>query len=542
MKRMLPPIPRVQTVLAAIAMASVASCSKAPAPEMQAADVILLDGIIHDGSDAAPRTGDIAVRDDKIVYVGPDARRRFAAPQVIDASGLIVAPGFIDPHTHPEQFIHSRGADERLTQAWLFQGVTTLMIGVDGAGTPDMATEAERVEKQGVGVNLGAYVGFGRVRAAILQQDAREPTTDELGRMRALVADGMCKGAFGLSTGLFYAPQSFAKTEEVIELAKEAARRGGIYDTHQRDESSYSIGLLESTREALRIGREAGLPAHLAHIKALGIDVHGQADAVIALINEARASGQQVTADQYPWLASGTALSAALLPRWAVDGGRSALLKRLDDRASLKKIRDEMRENLRRRGGAESLLLTVQGAPWHGKRLAEVAAERKEDPIDAALFVIRDGRDSVVSFNMDNADVIRFMQQPWVVTSSDGSSGHPRQYATFPQKYREYVLKGVQTLDEFIRSSTGRTADILGLDRRGYLREGYLADIVAFDPQRYAPKADYLRPRELSEGVEYLLVNGKLEIAQGKVTGTAAGRWLRHEPTAGSCPSSTGLP
>lgn len=542
MKRMLPPIPRVQAVLAAIAMASVASCSKAPAPEMQAADVILLGGIIHDGSDAAPRTGDIAVRDDKIVYVGPDARRRFAAPQVIDASGLIVAPGFIDPHTHPEQFIHSRDADERLTQAWLFQGVTTLMIGVDGAGTPDVATEAERVEKQGVGVNLGAYVGFGRVRAAILQQDAREPTTDELGRMRALVADGMCKGAFGLSTGLFYAPQSFAKTEEVIELAKEAARRGGIYDTHQRDESSYSIGLLESTREALRIGREAGLPAHLAHIKALGIDVHGQADAVIALINEARASGQQVTADQYPWLASGTALSAALLPRWAVDGGRSALLKRLDNRASLKKIRDEMRENLRRRGGAESLLLTVQGAPWHGKRLAEVAAERKEDPIDAALFVIRDGRDSVVSFNMDNADVIRFMQQPWVVTSSDGSSGHPRQYATFPQKYREYVLKGVQTLDEFIRSSTGRTADILGLDRRGYLREGYLADIVAFDPQRYAPKADYLRPRELSEGVEYLLVNGKLEIAQGKVTGTAAGRWLRHEPTAGSCPSSTGLP
>jgi len=508
---------------------------------MQAADVILLGGTIHDGSDAAPSIGDIAVRDDKIVYVGPDARQRFAASQVIDASGLIVAPGFIDPHTHPEQFIHSQGADERLTQAWLFQGVTTLMIGVDGAGTPDMATEAERVEKQGVGVNLGAYVGFGRVRAAILQQDAREPTTDELGRMRALVADGMCKGAFGLSTGLFYAPQSFARTEEVIELAKEAARRGGIYDTHQRDESSYSIGLLESTREALRIGRAAGLPAHLAHIKALGIDVHGQADAVIALINEARASGQQVTADQYPWLASGTALSAALLPRWAVDGGRSALLKRLDDRASLKTIRDEMRENLRRRGGAESLLLTVQGAPWHGKRLAEVAAERKEDPIDAALFVIRDGRDSVVSFNMDNADVVRFMQQPWVVTSSDGSSGHPRQYATFPQKYHEYVLKGVLTLDDFIRSSTGRTADILGLDHRGYLREGNFADIVVFDPQRYAPKADYLNPRELSEGVEYLLVNGKLTIAQGKVTGKAAGRWLRHEPTAGSCPSSTGL-
>lgn len=522
--------------LAIAAILGVAGCSKATPPAKETADIIIVGGTIYDGSDAAPTTGDVVIRGDKIVHVGADAQKRFDAPKIIAAAGKIVAPGFIDPHTHPDEFIRSDDPAKRMTPAWLFQGATTLMIGVDGAGTPDIDTEAERVTKDGVGVNLGSYVGFSKVRSAVLQQDAREPTADELKQMQAMVADGMCKGAFGLSSGLFYAPQSFAKTEEVIALAQEAAKRGGIYDTHQRDESSYSIGLIESTREVLRIGREAGLPVHFAHIKALGVDVHGQADAVIAVIDEARNAGQQVTADQYPWLASGTGLSAALLPRWAVDGGRPALLKRLDDKSALAKIKVEMRENLRRRGGAESLVLTVADSPWQGKKLAEVASERKEDPIDAALFVIRDGRDAAVSFNMDNADVIRFMKQPWVVTGSDGSSGHPRQFATFPQKYREYVQKGTLSVGEFIRSSTGRTADLLGFTDRGYLRDGYFADIVVFDPERYVPKADYLKPRELSEGVQQLLVNGKLAIDEGKLTGQAAGRLLRHEPKAGSCP------
>lgn len=526
----------VRAGLVSAATVGLISCAGQSLPAKETADVIIVGGTIHDGSDAASRVGDVVVRGDRIVYVGPDARQRFNAPKVVSAAGKIVAPGFIDPHTHPDEFIRSEDAAARLTPAWLFQGATTLMIGVDGAGTPDLTAEADRVAKDGVGVNLGAYVGFGRVRAAVLKQDARDPTADELKQMRAMVADGMCQGAFGLSTGLFYAPQSFSKTEEVIALAEEAAKHGGIYDTHQRDESSYSIGLMESVREVLRIGREAELPVHFAHIKALGIDVHGQADAVIALIDEAHKGGQKVTADQYPWLASGTALSAALLPRWAVDGGRPALLKRLDEPATLLKIQEEMRENLRRRGGAESLVLTVAGSPWQGMKLAELAQQRNENPIDAALFVIRDGRDATVSFNMDDADVQRFMRQSWVVTGSDGSSGHPRQFATFPQKYREYVQKGTLTVDEFIRSSTGRTADILGITARGYLREGYFADVVVFDPDRYAPKADYLNPRELSEGVEQLLVNGRLAIDAGKLTGEAAGRLLLHEPTPGSCP------
>ncbi|MFC4313919.1 amidohydrolase family protein [Steroidobacter flavus] len=518
-----------------LAAAISAACAGSPAFAKEQSDLIIVNGTVHDGSDAASRVGDVVIRGDRIVYVGSKAQEKFSAGKIIDATGKIVAPGFIDPHTHPDEFIRSNDPTQRLTAAWLFQGATTLMIGVDGAGTPDLDAEDARIKKDGVGLNLGAYVGFGRIRQSVLEQDARAPTAQELQRMQSMVADGMCQGAFGLSTGLFYAPQSFAKTEEVIAVAREAATRGGIYDTHQRDESSYSIGLLGSTREVLRIGREAGLPVHFAHIKALGVDVHGEADDVIKLINEARAAGQVVTADQYPWLASGTGLSASLLPRWAVDGGRPALLKRLDNNATLQKIRTEMRENLRRRGGPDSLVLTVASSPWHGKKLGELARERGEEPIDAALFVIRDGRDAAVSFNMDNDDVIRFMHQPWVVTSSDGSSGHPRQFATFPQKYREYVQKGVITLGEFIRSSTGRTADLLSLKARGYLREGYFADVLVFDPKRYAPKADYLHPRELSEGVTQLLVNGQLAIDGGKLTGIAAGKLLRHE-AKGSCP------
>lgn len=519
--------------LRACLLAAAVSVSCAVSAKEQS-DVIIVNGTVYDGTDAASRLGDVVIRSDRIVYVGSNAQEKYSAGRIIDATGKIVAPGFIDPHTHPDEFIRSDDPAQRLTAAWLFQGATTLMIGVDGAGTPDLDHEEARIARDGVGVNLGAYVGFGRIRSAVLNQDARAPTTIELQRMRTMVAHGMCQGAFGLSTGLFYAPQSFAKTEEVIEVAREAAKRGGIYDTHQRDESSYSIGLLGSTREVLRIGREAGLPVHFAHIKALGVDVQGQADAVIKLIDEARAGGQVVTADQYPWLASGTGLSASLLPAWSVDGGRPALLKRLNDGETLQKIRTEMRENLRRRGGPDSLVLTVAGSPWHGKKLGELARERGEEPIDAALFVIRDGREAAVSFNMDNADVIRFMRQPWIVTSSDGSYGHPRQFATFPQKYREYVQKGVLTVGEFIRSSTGRTADILSLKARGYLREGYFADVVVFDPARYAPKADYLHPRELSEGVTQLLVNGQLAIDGGQLTGVAAGKLLRHEPK-GAC-------
>ena len=499
-------------------------------------DVIIRGGTIYDGGDGEPFVGDVAIRGDRIVAVGPTGG--YAAPRVIDVTGMIVAPGFIDPHTHADSFIRSPDKAARVNAAWLTQGVSTVMIGVDGSGTPDIAADAGKLAGSGIGTNVALFVGFGAVRQRVLGQDARAPNAAELDKMKALVTSGMCEGALGLSTGLFYAPQSFATTGEVVAVAREAASRGGLYDTHQRDESSYNIGLLASVQEAIAIGREAGMPVHFAHLKALGVDVHGQAGAVIAAIDAARAAGVDVTADQYPWLASGSSLDASLLPRWAVDGGGAALLKRLDDPATLARIRGEMQDNLRRRGGAEALLLIAQDFPWTGKTLAEVADHWKLDPRDAALRIIRQsieakggdekrGGAAVASFNMAQADVDLLMQQPWMVTASDGSDGHPRMFATFPEKYARYVReRHVIDLRAFIRQSTGRTADIYKLDRRGYLRPGFFADVLILDPAHYAPRADYMHPRELSVGVAKLFVNGTLAVDDGQTTGAAVGRAL----------------
>jgi N-acyl-D-amino-acid deacylase len=493
----------------------------------ETADLVIRGGTIYTGADEAPFVGDIAVTDDKIVYIGAHAGAPDAKTS-IDAQGMIVAPGLIDVHTHPESYLRSSDAAKRLNAPWQMQGVSTTFIGVDGRGVPEVAADQAQLEAQKIGTNVVSYVGFGAVREAVLGKDARAPNPSELER----------EGAIGLSAGLFYAPQSFAKTDEVVALAREAARRGGVYDTHQRDESSYSIGLMNSVREVLQIGREAEIPVHFAHLKALGVDLQGQTPEVIRLIDEARATGQKVTADQYPWLASSTSLDAALVPSWAVDGGYPAMIQRFNDPTAMAKIRGEMIENLRRRGGAESILLTSVERPWTGKRLSEMADAWKIEPIDAAVRILRANvKDSIASFNMIDSDVDLVMKQPWIITGSDGTDGHPRQYATFPRKYAVYVQeRNVIDLKTFIRQSTGLSADIFKLDRRGYLRNGYFADVVVFDPAGYAPKADYVRPRELTVGVQTLLVNGTPAVQDGKLTAVAAGRALKHTPTPGTCP------
>lgn len=506
-----------------------------------AVDVLIVGGTLFDGSDSPGQAADIAVSGDRIVDVGPGLAGRYRAGRTIDAEGLVVAPGFIDPHTHPYTYIRSPEAQVRRNLPWLHQGVSTIFIGIDGGGTPDIAEQAEWFESHGVGTNIGAYVGLGPVRRRVLGNDDRAPDAEELARMRGMVADAMCQGALGLSTGLFYAPQSFATTDEVVALAEEAAARGGIYDTHQRDESSYSIGLMGSIEEVLEIGRRAGIPVHIAHIKALGTDVHGSAGRIIERIEQARADGIEVTADQYPWLASGTGLDAALMPRWAQNGGREAMLVRLEDPAASARIREELADNLRRRGGPDALLMIGDGWPWSGKTLEEMARTWELDPVDAALRIIRtdseEGRGAprkVASFNMDPDDVARLMRQPWVLTASDGGDGHPRQYASFPEKYARFVVEdGVIDLQAFIHRSTGLTATTFGLEERGYLRPGYHADVVVFDPDRYAPAATYLEPAVLSTGVEYLLVNGRLAIDADQATDALAGRVLRHRPTQG---------
>ena len=510
-----------------------------------AADLLIRGGTVYDGASAAPLEADVVVDGDRIAYVGPGGDQHFHARRVLDATGLIVAPGFIDPHGHPDGFVTARASNERLVLPWILQGVSTVFAGVDGAGPPGARTDVagffHRLERQPAGVNVATYVGFGAVRARVLGAQARAPTLAELERMKALVARGVCDGAMGLSTGLFYPPQSFATTEEVIALAREVAVRGGVYDSHLRDESSYSIGLIAAVEEAIRIGRLGGLPVHIAHIKALGVDVQGKAPQVIALIEAARSRGQDVTADQYPWDASGSSLEASLVPRWAFEGGRQRMLARFADTALADRLHAEMADNLRRRGGAQALMPVAAGQPWSGQRLAAIAADWGLDPIDAALRIMRGQPDDTpaISFNMSDRDIELFMRQPWVVTGTDGSTGHPRMYATYPRKYATYVLdKHTLSLADFINGSTGRTADQFGIAQRGHLRSGDFADVVVFDPERFRPKADYLHPTRLSEGVVALLVNGRFAVDHGKPTGIAAGHPIVRQPPEGRCGST----
>jgi N-acyl-D-amino-acid deacylase len=514
--------------LALLLATSGCSLGAAPAP----VEVLIRGGTVYTGSDA-PFVGDVAVSGDRIRAVG--SQLSLPAKRVVDASGMIVAPGFIDPHTHAGEQLASDDARTRLMPAFLMQGVTTAFIGNDGGGDPAVAAVLGSAAAKPVGINYGAFVGFGAVRKQVVGEEKRAPTTAELARMKALVARAMCQGALGFSTGLFYAPQSFASTGEVAALAREAGARGGVYDSHIRDESSYTIGLAAAVDEAIAIGREGRLPVNISHIKALGVDVHGEAPAIIARVEAARRAGQKVTADQYPWSASGTSLAAALVPLWAQDGGRGALLKRLEDPAEADRLRTGMADNFRRRGGAASLLITE--GEQKGRTLADVAKARGEDPVAAAMAVIRVADPAVASFNQTEADIAAFMRRPWVMTGSDASTGHPRAYGSFARKYSEYVVaRKVITLREFIERSTALAADTFGLSGRGRLKPGAFADIVVFDPKHYAARATYEQPTLLATGVRTVLVNGRLAVDGGELTGAAAGRALAKAPPPGTCP------
>jgi N-acyl-D-aspartate/D-glutamate deacylase len=348
--------------------------------------------------------------------------------------------------------------------------------------------------------------------------------------MKALVASAMDDGAFGMSTGLYYAPQSYAKTEEVIALAKVAAAKGGVYDTHLRDEGSYSIGLLGAIDETIRIGREAGIPVHISHIKALGPDVWGQSKPAIKLMKRARSQGIDIVACQYPYDASGTSLQASLVPRWAEVGGRGELLKRIDDPQVRPKLISEMEENLKRRGGAASLLITESRDPTLiGKRLNALATEMNKTPVEAALDIIKNvGGAGVASFNMSEKDIKRFMKEKIVMTCSDGSTGHPRKYGTFPRKLREYVFnRRLISLPFMIRNSSALTAEWFRIPERGLIREGYFADVIVFDPKTVADRATYEQPELLAAGMKFVIVNGKTAVENENFTGIFAGLALR---------------
>lgn len=512
-----------------------------PRPASHDLDILIRNGSVLDGSGAAAKHIDIGIRGDRIVLLAKSTRLK--AKRVIDARGLVVAPGFIDPHTHTLGDLSNPASSGN--DAYLMQGVTTVAVGNDGSSPLQIGATLRKLAQQGVGTNVAMFIGQGSVRRAVMGMSDAVPTPAQMASMKALVDRGMKEGAIGMSTGLFYAPGSYSSTEEVIALAKVAAADGGIYDTHMRDEDSYSIGLLNAVRETIRIGREAHIPVMISHIKALGKNVWGQSTAVIALVNDVRASGVNVTASQYPYNASGTSIQASLIPRWAEVDGRTALLRRIDDPQIRPRLIADMQKNLDDRGGPETLLITV--APdkeFMGKTLAAIAQEHKISPIEAAFMIIKKGGASVASFNMQESDIRNFMRQPWVMTCSDGSPGHPRKYGTFPRKLRKYVFdEHVIPLPFAIRSMTSLPAETLRLKDRGLLKPGYFADVVIFDPTTIRALSTYKEPKLLATGVTYLLVNGQFAIDAGKLTNIRAGRALPHGyPYPATGPLNSSLP
>jgi N-acyl-D-amino-acid deacylase len=492
-------------------------------------DLLIRGGSVIDGSGSAAVRSDVGIRGDLIAFIGDASKAGVGAARIIDATGLIVAPGFIDPHTHTLEDLSDQ--KRKTNENYLMQGVTTVITGNDGAGPIRVAERLDKWQEQGIGTNAALLVGQGTVRGQVMRMSDADPTADQLSRMKLLVARGMDEGALGMSTGLYYAPGSYAKTEEIIELAKTASERGGIYDSHMRDESSYTIGLLGSIRETIRIGREANIRVHISHIKALGTEVWGQSVDAIAIINKARAEGVDVTADQYPYIASGTSLTASLVPRWAEVGGNAELLKRIDDPRMRPRLIAEMEVNLKRRGGAESLLITSpHDKSLGGKTLGAVAKQWNKTPVEAALVIIKGGGAGVASFNMDEQDIENFMKQEWVMTGSDGSEGHPRKYGTYPRKLREYVFnKKIITLPFAIHASSKLVAETFHIYERGQLKIGYFADVIVFDERTIADRATYEHPEVVAAGMKYVIVNGQLAIEDGKYSGALAGQPIRRQ-------------
>jgi len=529
---------RIATLLATVATTGLfVAQAQAQTEPGRDIDLLITRGTVYDGSLNPPKIEDVGIVGDRIVFIGDAPKSGIRAKKTLDAKGLMVTPGLIDAHTHIDDEIALPDASSRLIARQVTQGVTTSIIGVDGDGTPDVTANFEKIDALGIGQNVAAYVGFGAIRENVLGDDARAPTPAELETMKSLAAKGMCEGAIGLSSGLFYAPQSFASTDEVLAVAKEAGKRGGLYDTHQRDEGNSSIGVIPSLKEALRIGEESGAPLHLAHIKVSG-GPHPMRD-LVKLIEAARAKGQNVTADQYPWTAANTGLDAVVMPRWAQDGGREAMLKRFNNPADVAKIRADT-------GLTPALapLIMISGAPNQpeivGKRLSDLSAQWGVAPIDAAIRILTKDDAGVVVFVMNEKDIVAAMRQPWVMSSSDGADGgHPRGYASYTRLWENYVVaQKILTPVQFVHRSTGLEADTFGLKDRGYIRDGYFADIAVIDPKAYHARATYVAPQLLSTGVIDVIVNGAAELENGKPTGTLSGRALRKTPPAGTCPQS----
>lgn len=552
---------------AAVCAAPAAACATAA----NVYDVVIRNAIVYDGSGSKPYRGELAIDGDRIAYVG--SGRALKARQEIDAHGQTLAPGFIDMMGHSEESLQIDGR----AVSGLKQGVTLDIFDEQSFGplNPEMKRKmAERegdlkypvtwttlgeyldlLQKRGIAPNVASFVGEGEVRVNVLGEVDVTPSASQLHAMRLLVDQAMEEGALGLTTALIYAPMNYAKTPELIAMAEESARCGGIYTAHMRSEGDH---IEQAVQETIDIARASGAPAEIHHLKLMGPENWGKFDKIVAMINQARDGGVRITADMYMYTAGGTSLDAAL-PPWVHDGGPEAMVTRLKDPAIRTKVIAAMREphpadweNLFHQSGADGMLiLSVKHTrlkPLIGKTIAEVAKMRGVSPEDAIVdLVIEDEAGETLAYTFISEDNIpRQLALPWVSLGSDAessapegafllSSTHPRAYGNFARLFAKYVReKHVLSVEEAVRRVTALPADVLSLGDRGRLRAGAYADLVLFDPNTFQDHSTYEKPLTYATGVSEVWVNGKLALHDGQPTGTPSGRVVRGRAWTGA--------
>lgn len=530
---------RARTFVVAAAAALFAAPFAAPSAHAQEWTLLIRNGTIVNGTGAPGYVGDVAVAGDRIVAVSRTPLDRTRARRVVDATGLVIAPGFIDLHAHIEPLLQMPDAKSAVTQ-----GVTLALGGPDGSGPWPLAAYLDTASKAGLGMNVAYLVGHNTVRRAVMGTENRAPTSDELQRMIALIRRGMGEGAFGISTGLRYVPGFYAKTDEVVALSRAAADSGGFYTSHLREEG---LGLFEGVGEAITIAREARIPVVLTHHKAVGQPMWGKSVETLRMVDEARVAGLDVMIDQYPYTASSTGLSV-LIPPWALAGGTAELRKRVADPALRDSIERGIVEYLKTdRGGGDTRRVQFSSVSWdrslEGKTLNDWATRQGVgESLEAAAKLVIEGElkggASMVYHVIDEGDVRRIMAHPQTMIASDGRLSrpgegvpHPRAYGTFPRVLGVYVREEhVLTLEQAVHKMTGMPAARMGLTgQRGCLAVGCYADITVFDAAKVGSPATFTEPHQYAVGIPFVFVNGVAMVDGGTFSNAKAGRVLRRK-------------